>query len=156
MVGYRVRFDDKVGKNTRIKFLTDGMLLREAILDRELSQYKVIILDEAHERTVNSDVLMALVKSIVTGPRKNDLKLVVMSATLDVERLRSYFQSDCLVKLEGRTFPIEIYNTMEAQSDYIVSQPEIALTKTINTLLFSIELNGAMCNLDCAFRTRMG
>ena len=99
---------------------------------------------------------MALVKSIVTGPRKNDLKLVVMSATLDVERLRSYFQSDCLVKLEGRTFPIEIYNTMEAQSDYIVSYPEIALTKAIITLLFSIELNGAMCNLDCAFRTRMG
>jgi HrpA-like RNA helicase len=69
---------------------------------------------------------MALVKSIVTGPRKGNLKLVVMSATLDVERLKSYFQSDCLVKLEGRTFPIEIYNTMEPQSDYIVSLEQIA------------------------------
>jgi HrpA-like RNA helicase len=69
-----------------------------------------------------------------------------MSATLDVERLRSYFQSDCLVKLEGRTFPIEIYNTMEPQSDYIVSLEQIAIT-----LLIYIELNGTMCDINRAF-----
>jgi HrpA-like RNA helicase len=64
-VGYRVRFDEKTSEATRIKFLTDGMLLREAILDKQLKQYSVIILDEAHERTVNSDVLLALLKGIV-------------------------------------------------------------------------------------------
>ena len=62
LVGYRVRFEEKVGSDTRIKFLTDGMLLREAILDNTLSQYGMIILDEAHERTVNSDTLLALMK----------------------------------------------------------------------------------------------
>ena len=62
LVGYRVRFEEKLSKSTRIKFLTDGMLLREAILDSELSQYGMIILDEAHERTVNSDTLLALMK----------------------------------------------------------------------------------------------
>jgi pre-mRNA-splicing factor ATP-dependent RNA helicase DHX15/PRP43 len=67
-------------------------------------------LDEAHERSVNSDVLMALVKAIVK--RRSGLKLVVMSATLDLVRLSKYFESDCLVKLEGRTHPIEIFNTL--------------------------------------------
>ena len=62
LVGYRVRFEEKVGSDTRIKFLTDGMLLRETILDSTLSQYGMIILDEAHERTVNSDTLLALMK----------------------------------------------------------------------------------------------
>ena len=66
LVGYRVRFDEKLSHSTKIKFLTDGMLLREAIVDNTLSQYSVIILDEAHERTVNSDVLMALIKDIVS------------------------------------------------------------------------------------------
>jgi HrpA-like RNA helicase len=110
VVGYRVRFDEKTSELTRIKFLTDGMLLREAILDRNLQAYQVIILDEAHERSVNSDVLMALLKSIVHAPGSTT-KLVVMSATLDLLKLSSYFQSECKVVLEGRTFPIEIFNT---------------------------------------------
>jgi HrpA-like RNA helicase len=63
-VGYRVRFEESLSKNTRVKFLTDGMLLREAILDPSLSKYGVLILDEAHERTVNSDVLLAIIKDI--------------------------------------------------------------------------------------------
>ena len=66
-VGYRVRFDEKLNERTRIKFLTDGMLLREAILDKKLRQYGIVILDEAHERTVNSDVLLALLKAITMG-----------------------------------------------------------------------------------------
>jgi HrpA-like RNA helicase len=85
LVGYRVRFDEKLSYQTKIKFLTDGMLLREAILDPNLSQYSVIILDEAHERTVNSDVLMALVKQI-SKARVSDFRLVVMSATLDLAK----------------------------------------------------------------------
>ena len=66
LVGYRVRFEEKVSSDTRIKFLTDGMMLREAILDSSLSTYGMIILDEAHERTVNSDTLLALMKQIAT------------------------------------------------------------------------------------------
>lgn len=64
VVGYKVRFEESLSKNTRIKFITDGMLIREAIANPELSKYSVIILDEAHERTINSDVLIALVKRI--------------------------------------------------------------------------------------------
>lgn len=108
-VGYRVRFDEKFSAVTKIKFLTDGMLLREAILDRTLSAYQIVILDEAHERSVNSDVLLALLKDIVA---KTSMKLVVMSATLDTARLMKYLGSSCIVKLEGRMYPIEIYNTM--------------------------------------------
>ena len=66
LVGYRVRFEEKVSSDTRIKFLTDGMMLREAILDSSLTTYGMIILDEAHERTVNSDTLLALMKQIAT------------------------------------------------------------------------------------------
>ena len=91
------------------------MLLREAILDNKLSQYSVIILDEAHERTVNSDVLMALVKDIVKTRNANDrnkLKLVVMSATLDLAKFTKYFESDAVVTVKGRTFPIEVFHTI--------------------------------------------
>ena len=89
------------------------MLLREAIVDNKLSQYSVIILDEAHERTVNSDVLMALIKDIVKArsSQGNKLKLVVMSATLDLDKFTKYFESDAVVSVKGRTFPIEVFHT---------------------------------------------
>ena len=91
------------------------MLLREAIVDNRLSQYSVIILDEAHERTVNSDVLMALVKDIAklrNESQRSKLKLVIMSATLDLAKFTEYFGSKAVVAVEGRTFPIEVYNTV--------------------------------------------
>ena len=112
-MGYRVRFDEKMSADTRIKFLTYGMLLREAILDKALRAYSVIILDEAHEREVNSDVLLALLKGIASGERAKDLKIVVMSATLDLAKFMTYFGSEAQVKVEGRTFPIEVYNTRQ-------------------------------------------
>ena len=109
LVGYRVRFEEKLSHMTKIKFLTDGMLLREAIIDNRLIQYSCIILDEAHERTVNSDVLMALIKDIArlrNENQKNKLKLVIMSATLDLAKFTAYFDSNAVVSVEGRTFPI--------------------------------------------------
>lgn len=110
LVGYRVRFDEKLSYKTKIKFVTDGMLLREAILDPALSNYAVVILDEVHERSVNSDVLMALLKQICAQNLK--FKLVVMSATLDLAKFMSYFNSKAAVAVEGRTYPIQVFNTM--------------------------------------------
>ena len=83
-VGYRVRFEESLSKNTKVKFLTDGMLMREAIIDAELKKYGVIVLDEAHERTVNSDVLLAIIKEIAR--KRKDLKIVIMSATLAIPK----------------------------------------------------------------------
>jgi pre-mRNA-splicing factor ATP-dependent RNA helicase DHX15/PRP43 len=97
------------------------MLLREAILDPELSKYAIIVLDEAHERTVDSDVLLALVKGIAQRRVAKPLKIVIMSATLEIPKFQQYFSDleavndESVVKVEGRTFPIEIYHTLEAQ-----------------------------------------
>ena len=83
-VGYAIRFEDCTGPETVIKYMTDGMLLREALLDDRLSSYSVIMLDEAHERTIHTDVLFGLLKGIVQ--RRPDLKLIVTSATLDADK----------------------------------------------------------------------
>jgi HrpA-like RNA helicase len=119
LVGYRVRFDEKLdreGNRTKIVFMTDGMLLREAILDNILKKYGVLVLDEVHERAVNSDVLLALVKEIAIQRKQRDkpLKLVVMSATLDLDKFRQYFGGTMeVVKVEGRTYPIEMFHSLE-------------------------------------------
>ena len=94
--------------------------MREAILDPELSKYAIIVLDEAHERTVDSDVLLALVKGIAQRRVAKPLKIVIMSATLEIPKFQQYFSDleavneESVVKVEGRTFPIEIYHTLEA------------------------------------------
>jgi pre-mRNA-splicing factor ATP-dependent RNA helicase DHX15/PRP43 len=85
-VGYTIRFEDLTSPKTQLKYMTDGMLLREAMTDPVLSRYSVIILDEAHERTVQTDVLMGLLKEIL--PKRRDLKVVIMSATLDAGKFQ--------------------------------------------------------------------
>jgi HrpA-like RNA helicase len=115
-VGYNVRFDDCTNKNTRIKFLTDGMLLREIMLDSSLSSYSALVLDEAHERTVASDVLFALVKQLLA--RRPQLKLIIMSATLEAQLFADYFGAK-IVFIEGRRFPVDIHYTLDAVSDYV-------------------------------------
>lgn len=119
-VGYSVRFDEKVSSETKIKYVTDGMLLRECILDRKLQKYSVIILDEVHERSLNSDTILALVKDLILNKHRNDLKLIVMSATLSVDKFSSYLNTNNVIFIDGRSYPIEIYNTLTQQKSYLV------------------------------------
>ena len=88
-VGYTIRFEDVTSQETIIKYMTDGMLLRECLIDPDLKQYAVIMLDEAHERTIHTDVLFGLMKNAVR--KRPDLKLIVTSATLDAVKFSSYF-----------------------------------------------------------------
>ncbi|KAI6190495.1 RNA helicase [Aphelenchoides bicaudatus] len=116
-VGYSIRFEDCVSERTILKYLTDGMLLREAMNSPLLDNYGVIILDEAHERTLSTDILMGLLKEVVKN--RPDIKIVVMSATLDAGKFQQYFDDCPLMSVPGRTFPVEIFYTPEAERDYL-------------------------------------
>ncbi|XP_058095795.1 probable pre-mRNA-splicing factor ATP-dependent RNA helicase DEAH5 [Magnolia sinica] len=116
-VGYAIRFEDCTGPETVIKYMTDGMLLREVLVDDELKQYSVIMLDEAHERTIHTDVLFGLLKQLVK--RRPDLRLIVTSATLDAEKFSGYFFNCNIFTIPGRTFPVEILYTKQPESDYL-------------------------------------
>ncbi|CAH2222948.1 ATP-dependent RNA helicase DHX33 [Pelobates cultripes] len=122
LVGYTVRFEDATSEETKIKFLTDGMLLREAIGDPLLRKYSVIILDEAHERTVHTDVLFGVVKAAQKKRRelgKLPLKVMIMSATMDVDLFSQYFNGAPVLYLEGRQHPIQVFYSKQSQSDYL-------------------------------------
>ncbi|XP_061754251.1 ATP-dependent RNA helicase DHX33 isoform X2 [Nerophis ophidion] len=122
LVGYSVRFEDVTSSETKLKFMTDGMLLREAISDPLLLHYTVVILDEAHERTVHTDVLFGVVKTAQRRRKelnKIPLKVIVMSATMDVDLFSEYFNRSPVLYLEGRQHPIQIYYTKRPQSDYL-------------------------------------
>ncbi|WPH04601.1 pre-mrna-splicing factor atp-dependent rna helicase prp22 [Acrodontium crateriforme] len=116
-VGYTVRFDDKTCDRTRIKYMTDGIMQREILLDPALSRYSVIMLDEAHERTIATDVLFGLLKK--TLKKRPDMKLIVTSATLDAEKFSTYFNECPILTIPGRTFPVEIMYSREPESDYL-------------------------------------
>jgi ATP-dependent RNA helicase DHX8/PRP22 len=116
-VGYAIRFEDCTSQDTVIKYMTDGMLLREALLDDLLSQYCVIMLDEAHERTIHTDVLFGLLKKCCA--KRKDLKIIVTSATLDAEKFSTYFFDCPIFTIPGRTFPVEVLYTKAPESDYL-------------------------------------
>ena len=116
-VGYTIRFEDVTGPKTVLKYMTDGMLLREAMADPKLDRYAAVILDEAHERTLSTDILFGLIKEVAT--QRPDLKLVVMSATLDAGKFQAYFDSAPLMKVPGRLHPVEIFYTPEPERDYL-------------------------------------
>ncbi|KAF9983132.1 putative ATP-dependent RNA helicase dhr2 [Mortierella antarctica] len=127
-VGYSIRFDDSSSRESLIKYMTDGIMLRELLSDRLLLRYSVIILDEAHERTLRTDILFGMVKSIqkqrqdmIAKGRKDiqPLKIVIMSATLDAEKFSEYFYNAKIMYISGRQFPVKILNTVEPQADYV-------------------------------------
>lgn len=115
-VGFQVRFSDNVGENTRIKFMTDGILLAEIASDRWLSKYDTIIVDEAHERSLNIDFLLGYLKQLLR--KRRDLKLIVTSATIDTERFARHFDDAPVISVEGRTYPVEVrYRPLEGALD---------------------------------------
>ena len=123
-VGYTIRFDDVSSAKTRIKYLTDGMLLREAMSDPTLQRYSVIILDEAHERTVHTDILIGTVKELLQ--RRPDLRVVVMSATLEEKKFQKYFCEAPLIHISGRRFGVEVFYAKAPESNYVEASIRIA------------------------------
>lgn len=136
-VGYAIRFEDCTSAATKIKYMTDGMLEREVLIDPELKRYSVIMLDEAHERTISTDVLFALLKK--TLKRRPDLKVIVTSATLDADKFSAYFNECPIFSIPGRTFPVEIMYSREPESDYLdaalVTVMQIHLTEPPGDIL---------------------
>ncbi|XP_071742100.1 probable pre-mRNA-splicing factor ATP-dependent RNA helicase DEAH5 [Rutidosis leptorrhynchoides] len=124
-VGYSIRFEDCTCPETVIKYMTDGMLLREILVDKNLSQYSVIMLDEAHERTTHTDVLFGLLKGLVK--RRPDLRLIVTSATLDAEKFSAYFFNCNIFTIPGRTFPVEIFYVKQRAINYLDAALETVL-----------------------------
>mmetsp|Transcript_63871 Transcript_63871/g.103249 ORF Transcript_63871/g.103249 Transcript_63871/m.103249 type:complete len:653 (+) Transcript_63871:2-1960(+) len=120
-VGYTVRFDDCSGPDTRVKFMTDGMLMRELMLDPKLKRYSVILLDEAHERTLNTELLLALVKRLqkTRANGNRPLKVMVMSATLEAEAYASFFHNPTIIRVPGRRFPVQVLYTAEPTPDFL-------------------------------------
>ncbi|WGE66447.1 ATP-dependent RNA helicase HrpA [Actinobacillus equuli subsp. haemolyticus] len=105
-VGYKVRFNDQVGENTLVKLMTDGILLAEIQNDRYLNQYDTLIIDEAHERSLNNDFILGYLKQILH--KRPDLKVIITSATIDVERFSRHFNNAPIIEVSGRTFPVEV------------------------------------------------
>jgi len=115
-VGYKIRFTDRVGARSYIKVMTDGILLAETQGDRELRQYDTLIIDEAHERSLNIDFLLGYIRQLL--PRRPDLKLIVTSATIDAERFSKHFDGAPVIEVSGRLYPIEVrYRPFEEEDD---------------------------------------
>ncbi|KAI9901660.1 hypothetical protein N3K66_003477 [Trichothecium roseum] len=138
-VGYSIRFEDVTSSSTRIKFLTDGLLVREALVDPLLSRYSVIMVDEAHERSISTDILLGLLKKI--RKKRPDLRIIISSATLQAEDFLKFFIADAdedvkndktaavgrIVSLEGRTYPIDTMYLEKPAENYVQSAIETVL-----------------------------
>lgn len=133
-VGYSIRFDDCCNpERTRMKFVTDGVLLRETMSDPLLSQYSVIMLDEAHERTLHTDIMIGLLKKI--KKKRKDLRIIISSATLDAEMFRDFFNTNitsdrskdtaAILSVKGRSYPVDIHYTLSPVPDYLKATVEI-------------------------------
>ncbi len=137
LVGYQVRFTDRVSDNTAIKLMTDGILLAEMQHDRLLRKYDTLIIDEAHERSLNIDFLLGYLKRIL--PQRPDLKVIVTSATIDVESFSRHFDNAPIIEVSGRTFPVETqYLPREQGEDDAVEAQIVALVESIDAGQFGV------------------
>lgn len=116
-VGYSIRFEDQTSSKTRIKYMTDGVLLRECLKDPDLEAYSVIILDEAHERSLQTDVLLGLLRNLLF--KRRDLKVIVTSATMNAEKFSNFFGKAPVFNIPGRTFPVQIVWSRSSPDDYV-------------------------------------
>merc|ERR1712223_552346 len=136
-VGYSIRFEDCTSERTVLKYMTDGMLLREFLSEPDLKSYSVMIIDEAHERTLHTDILFGLIKDIARF--RPDLKLLISSATLDAEKFSSFFDDAPIFRIPGRRFPVNIYYTKAPEADYIdavvVTTLQIHVTQPLGDIL---------------------
>ncbi|GFS16134.1 DEAH (Asp-Glu-Ala-His) box polypeptide 35 [Elysia marginata] len=135
-VGYLIRFDNSCDEDkTRVKFLTDGMMIREIMKDPLLRKYSIILLDEAHERALNTDIILGLLRKI--QKKRKDLKLIVASATLDAEEMRDFFNTNdtddpdkdtaSILTIEGREYPVDIHYTLDPVPNYIKASVETVM-----------------------------
>lgn len=118
-VGYQVRFSNFTSNNTKLKYLTDGMLLREIMLDRKLSKYSTIIIDEAHERTILTDLILGFLKSLINSNDRSDLKLIIMSATLNAELFSKFFDNAPILFIEGKMYPVSKHYLSDPTEDMV-------------------------------------
>jgi pre-mRNA-splicing factor ATP-dependent RNA helicase DHX16 len=117
-VGYSIRFEDCTSEDTVIKYMTDGMLLREFLAEPDLASYSVMIIDEAHERTLHTDVLLALIKDVARF--RPDIKVIISSATMDAQKFKAYFDGTApIFNVPGRRFDVETYYTAAPEADYL-------------------------------------
>ncbi|KAJ6244429.1 hypothetical protein M0813_02394 [Anaeramoeba flamelloides] len=136
-VGYCIRFEDRTNKDTKIKYMTDGMLLREFLREPDLASYSVLMIDEAHERTLQTDVLFGLVKDVARF--RSDFKLIISSATLDAQKFSEYFDDAPIYEVPGRRYPVEILYTKQPEGDYVdaavVTALQIHVTQQLGDIL---------------------
>nr|MBE5726265.1 lethal (2) 37Cb [Cucujiformia] len=136
-VGYAIRFEDCTSERTLIKYMTDGTLHREFLSEPDLQSYSVMIIDEAHERTLHTDILFGLVKDIARF--RSDLKLLISSATLDAQKFSQFFDDAPIFRIPGRRFPVDIYYTKAPEADYVdacvISVLQIHATQPLGDIL---------------------
>jgi pre-mRNA-splicing factor ATP-dependent RNA helicase DHX15/PRP43 len=132
-VGYNIRFDNKSSEKTVLKYMTDGMLLREAMNDTTLSKYSVVIIDEAHERTVDTDILLGCLKEILA--KRPEMRVMVMSATLEHQKFQAFFPAAPVVNVSGRMYGVDLYFCRTPEANYV----EAAIRTAIQVHLYEGE-----------------
>ncbi|KAJ9653882.1 hypothetical protein H2198_006991 [Neophaeococcomyces mojaviensis] len=118
-VGYAIRFEDNTSDKTVLKYMTDGMLLRELLTDPELSNYSALMIDEAHERTVSTDIACGLLKDIAKA--RPDLKLLISSATMDAVKFQKYFDNAPIFNIPGRRYSVDVHYTAQPEANYLAA-----------------------------------
>ncbi|GIX62581.1 pre-mRNA-processing protein 8, putative [Babesia caballi] len=136
-VGYTIRFEDCTSSNTVLKYMTDGMLLREMMTEPDLASYSVLMIDEAHERTVHTDVIFGLAKDLCRY--RKDFRLIVASATLEAEKFALYFDHAPIFRIPGRRYPVQIYYTKAPEANFldasVITVLQIHVTQPLGDIL---------------------